>query len=354
MAKCGSRRIADVLRGELVEGRYGEALRGFPSVKALRERFCVGEYAVRHALQRLRKEGLLELKQGIGAVPTAKASCAFKGRVAFIGVGTTGSYFPSMLSIQLARRFREAGWDFAPVFITAAADGLLDAAPIRQLAANGLDFAIVCVAERQIAAVCDDLAVPYIVLNGYTRNFPNARAVIRESFRWCYAELIRHLRERNVQSLIEFDLERTIDRGFENQLFEAGINIHRILCEWNSATPWTLADAKRAGHKAVMDFFANEKRRRKPPDALLFDDDYLAVGGLAALHEIGLRVPQDIKVVFYSNKGNEPVLGVAATRIENDPVSYGDTVAAYVLKLLSGRRAAPPRIFWRFIPGATL
>ena len=354
MPKCGSRKIADVLRGELAEGRYGGAMGGFPSVDALRSRFCAGEYAVRHALQRLRKEGFLELKQGIGAVPTAKASCAFKGHVAFIGVGTTGSYFPSMLSIQLARRFREAGWDFAPVFIEAASDGLLDAAPIRQLAANGLDFAIVCVAERQIAAVCDDLAVPYVVLNGYTRDFPNARAVIREDFRKCFDELIEAFRLRGVKSVVEFDTDRIIDRSFKNQLFEAGIAVQRVLCEWDSATPWTLADAKRTGHRAVAGLFAEPAHLAHPPDVLLFDDDYLAVGGLTALHELGLRVPQDIRVVFYSNKGNEPVLGVEPTRIENDPVSYGDTVAAYVLKLLEGRRAAPPRIFWRFMPGETL
>jgi DNA-binding LacI/PurR family transcriptional regulator len=86
----------------------------------------------------------------------------------------------------------------------------------------------------------------------------------------------------------------------------------------------------------------------------LFDDDYLADGGLVALYEAGLRVPEDVKVVFYSNKGNEPVLGVSAARIENDPVSYGDAVAQYVLKLLSGRKAAPPKVVRRFIPGKSL
>ncbi len=189
MYRCLSDKIADTLRGELVAGRYGPG-RDFPSVDALRQRFGAGEYAIRHALHKLRSEGLVSILRGFGSAPTKKVARAFRGRIAFIGVGTTGSYFPQMLSVQLARRFREAGWDFVPVFIEAARDGALDVEPIRQLALNGLRFAIVCVAERQVAAVCDSLSLPYIVLNGYTRDFPNARAVIREDFRQCYAELI--------------------------------------------------------------------------------------------------------------------------------------------------------------------
>jgi len=45
---------------------------------------------------------------------------------------------------------------------------------------------------------------------------------------------------------------------------------------------------------------------------------------------------------------------VKLSRIEIDSVSYGDEVAKYVLALLAGRRAAPPRIKMRFIPGESL
>ena len=275
MYRCQADKIAETLRGELAEGRYGPG-RDFPSVDALRQRFGAGEYAVRHALHKLRSEGLVSILRGFGSAPTKKVARAFRGRIAFIGVGTTGSYFPQMLSVQLARRFREAGWDFVPVFIEAARDGALDVEPIRQLALNGLRFAIVCVAERQVAAVCDSLSLPYIVLNGYTRDFPNARAVIREDFRQCYAELIDAFRARGVGEVIEFDMERTIDRSFKLQLCKAGMNVRRVLCPWDSATPWTLADAKRTGYRAVSDFFAAPANRAHPPGALLFDDDYLA------------------------------------------------------------------------------
>ncbi len=122
MYRCLSDRIAGTLRGELAAGRYGPG-RDFPSVDALRQRFGAGEYAVRHALQRLRADGLLIHRQGMGTMPTPKASCTFKGRVAFVCPGQAGGFFRIALAIRLAQRFREAGWDFASVFLPITENG---------------------------------------------------------------------------------------------------------------------------------------------------------------------------------------------------------------------------------------
>ena len=353
MKRIVSEEIAEALREELRDGCY-KAGGVLPSVDALRRRFGAGEFAVRHALQRLRDEGLVLLKQGIGAVATGMAQSAWNGRIAFIAVDTSASYFRQKLAIQMAKRFREAGWDFVPIFIDQNRDGLLDVSQLRRSAANGLDFAILITDQSQVAAACDSLSLPYVVLNGYMRDFPNARAVIREDFRTCFAELIRTMRERKVKTLLEFDIERKMDRSFKNQLFEAGIAVRRVLCEWQNEKPLHLGEVKRRGYDMVAGFFADKTHRAQPPNAILFDDDYIAEGGIAALMESGLRIPKDVKVVTYSNNGNEPVAGVTLARIDNDPVSYGDTVAEYVLKLLDGRRVAPPRISWRFIPGESL
>ena len=353
LKRCLSEKIAEALRQELRFGchRAGAPL---PSVDALRQRFGAGEYAVRHALHRLRDEGLISLKQRMGAVVTEKNVCAWKGRVALVTVDASASYFRQKLAIQLAWRFCEAGWSFEPIFIACGQDGSLDLAPLRRYAANGLDFAILITDQAQVAEECDSLSVPYIALNGYTRNYPNACAVVRESFRQCFSDLIRALRERKVKTLLEFDIERLMDRSFKNQLFEAGIDVRRVLCKWDNRSCWTLSDVKRCGYRAVADFFAEERHRAHPPDVILFDDDYMASGGIVALLECGLRMPKDVKVVTYANRGNEPVAGVTLARVEADPVSYGDSVAAYVLNLLAGRRASPPRILWRFIPGDSL
>ena len=230
----------------------------------------------------------------------------------------------------------------------------MDVSQIRRSAVNGLDFAILITDQSQVAKVCDGLSIPYVVLNGYMHDFPNAKAVIREDYGQCFAELIRTLRERKVRTLLEFDIERKMDRSFKNQLFESGISVQRVLCKWQNDNLLHLGEVRRHGYNMVADFFADNTHHAHPPDVILFDDDYIAEGGIVALMEIGLRIPTDIKVVTYSNNGNEPVAYVTLARIDNNPVSYGDTVAEYVLKLLSSRHPPPPRISWQFIPGESL
>ena len=353
MRKLESEKIAEALRGELEAGRWkaGERL---PSVAELRKRFGAGEWAVRHALQSLRDDGLITLRQNAGAVATEKPLFMPRGRIAFVTVGLTGSYFPHMLADRLSLRLAESGWECSPVFLDNAHDGAIDVRPLMQMIANGMDFAVGHMSSKQIAAIFDSAGVPYVVLNGSTRDFPNAKGVVREDFRPAYGKLIEVLRARRVKTLLEFDYERSMDRGFKAILASSGIDVKRILCKFDNEGQWTLADIRRLGHKAVSEFLSGGRRSAKLPDVILFDDDYFASGGLAALYEAGIRVPEDVKVVFYSNNGNELVMRGGTARIENDPFSYGDIIAEYVLKLLAGRKAATPKICWRFIPGASL
>lgn len=354
MSKCSSEEIAAVLRAELEGGQYKAGSR-LPSVMALRRRFTAGEFVVRHALQRLRDEEFISLKPRMGAVATGKGSYAWKGRVAFVVVDSSAAYFRQKLAVCMARHFREAGWDFIPVFLEQTPDGDVDLSSVRRYAANGLDFAILMTSRRQIAELCDGLSLPYVVLNGFTRDFPNAKAVIREDFHGCFAELIDTLHERRLKTVAEFDIERTMDRSFKSQFFESGISVRYVLCEWDKSDSWTLSDVRQCGYEAVKRFFEDARNRKHPPDVILFDDDYLATGGIMALKECGIRVPDDVRLVTYSNRGNEPSGGgVTLAKVEADPVSYADTVAAYVLELLSGRQLAPPRISWRFVPGESL
>ena len=353
MKKPESEKIAETLSGELEAGRWkaGERL---PSVAELRKRFGVGEWAVRHALQNLRNDGFISLKQGIGAVVSEVVSCAWKGRIALVMTNTSGSYFYQILAIRLARGFRAAGWDFTTIYVERSGKEEFDLTQLRRSASNGLDFAILVTEETKVAEACDAVDIPYIVLNGYTRNFPNARAVVREDFSKCFSDLVRSFRARGVKRVLEIDAERAIDRSFRIILSKAGISVQRVFCRLEGEEVHSLDEVRRGGYSGVYDFFSNESHRRHLPDAIIFDDDYLASGGINALLELGLKIPGDIKVVTYSNSGNVPVVGVPFARIENNPASYGDSVSRYVLRLLAGEHPSSPRIRWRFIPGESL
>ena len=353
MKRCTSDEIADALRGEIECGRWkaGEAL---PSCNDLCSRFCAGEWAVRHALRSLRDRGYVSICQNRGVTVSQKMLRAWKGRIAFVTLDETASYFPCRLWQSLSRRFGEDGWECPAVFAPFVRKGEYDLSRLERLISNGLDFAVVLADSKKALELLELSSVPYVVLNGYTHNYPNARGVVREDFRECYKDLIRVMRERRVKTILEVDGDRVIDRSFKSLIAEAGFSMRRIICKGDADSPWSLQDVRSWGYRGVSDFLKAGRNGVNPPDVILFDDDYLAQGGLVALYEAGLRVPKDVKVVFYSNRGNAPVLGFSAARVENDPIKYGESVAEYVLKLLDGRRAAPPKISWRFIPGESL
>ena len=353
MKKRESERIAETLKGELEAGRWkaGERL---PSVEELCRRFGVGAFAVRAAVRRLRDEGLLVLRQNVGIMAAQTVARIWKGRACFVSMGMNASYFPHMVWLRISHVLQEHGYDCTAVFLASSHDGSLDLDLLARQIANGVDVVIVYACHRQIVNRLDRLGVPYVVLYGFARDFPNACGVIRDDYSRCFCDFIAALRGKGIGNVLEFDFERSMDRGFKAQLSAAGISVRRVLCKFDNDSPYSLSAVRAMGYRAVVRFFADEHNRLKPPEVVLFDDDYLASGGVVALLETGLRVPDDIKVVLYSNKGNNPVPCISAARIENDPVAYGNAVAEYVLKLLSGRRAALPKIAWRFVSGGGL
>ena len=348
-----SRTIFETLRDEIANGVYGIGAL-LPDLDSLRRRFGSGEYAVRRALRRLRNEGLVTIRRHVGVIVNDKALGAWKGRIAFIAVRMTGSFLAQMLELRFARRFAAEGYSIVPLFLDFGEDGTLDIGNLARHLANGFSFAICYCINGQVTGLLDRANVPYVVLNRSAREFPRARGVFRENFRRAYADLIKAMHKAGVRRILEVDMERSIDRGFKNQLFEAGIAMQRIMCATDVDDRPHISSVKNCGHSAVADYFADPRHRAHPPDAVLFDDDYLAVGGIVAILEAGLRIPDDIKVVPFANRGNEPVLGVSLARIENDPETYGNAVADYVLANLAGRKVKPPQIEYRFVPGESL
>ena len=123
--------------------------------------------------------------------------------------------------------------------------------------------------------------------------------------------------------------------------------VQRKLCKWDNEIQHSLCDVREMGHKAVSRFLASNCERL--PDVILFDDDYLAAGGVVALLQAGIRIPEDVTVVTHANKGDEMLVGIPHCRVENDPFALGDRVAKYVLAVLDGRKAHPPLNKLRFV-----
>lgn len=70
------------------------------------------------------------------------------------------------------------------------------------------------------------------------------------------------------------------------------------------------------------------------PDALIFDNEVLAVAGVRALRAAGLSVPDDISVVSCEDSAICVALQPSLTAVRRDPSVFGEAVARKLLRLV--------------------
>lgn len=77
------------------------------------------------------------------------------------------------------------------------------------------------------------------------------------------------------------------------------------------------------------------------PDAVYFADDYACRGGLMALLEHGVRIPEDLQVVSLTNRGHTPSFIRPLTRLEMNPYAHAEAMEQLVLDALKTGRIRP-------------
>ncbi|MER6736368.1 LacI family DNA-binding transcriptional regulator [Streptomyces puniciscabiei] len=76
------------------------------------------------------------------------------------------------------------------------------------------------------------------------------------------------------------------------------------------------------------------------PTALIYDNDVMAVAGLAAAAERGFRIPQDVSVVSWEDSALCRMVTPRLSALSRDSAEFGRTAARELLSLLDGN---PPR-----------
>lgn len=111
---------------------------------------------------------------------------------------------------------------------------------------------------------------------------------------------------------------RTI--AFRTAAEERGMTAHTV------ATDFT----EDAGQRSTSDLLDSET----PPTAILYDNEILALGGLVAINEAGLRVPHDVAVVSWEDSSICRVVSPPLTTLSRDPGQLGARSAELLLRLV--------------------
>ena len=150
-------------------------------------------------------------------------------------------------------------------------------------------------------------------------------------------EFYRAAAKRNIQTVWQFLVG---DGGFDitEALRLQGCSVRtfrrisRPNCPYNATACFAIAEMKKVLDAGV-----------ELPDVILFGDDYFCAPAIVTILSYGFRIPEDVRIVTFSNKGNEPPFPKPLTRIELDVPDVATQMSRLALAVLNGQ-PVPPEI----------
>lgn len=338
-----SEQVAEGFRQSILS-RYYKAGDVLPSRGEIAAALGISERIPREAISILARESYVCPRRGIGCTVLAPGEIVWKGRVLIVQrIGCEGSYCNAMLISELRRRLAKAGYLFSCVTLDQTRKGgNYDMLPVVEALRQPTDLVLAVYPTVQIARFLDGRC-SYLCFGG-----EGAKEHTIQTSASCVAhdQLFRHCRALGVRRIL---FSGYGNYGPELASFQsAGFEVEDMPVWPPNKGIGYLEEIERTAMEAFRVRFAAGKRR---PDLVYFADDYIARGGLTALLSLAVRVPEDVKVVTFANRGFVPVFPISLARIEEDPVAVGRCAAEAVVARLEGRSAQIEMVGERFVPG---
>lgn len=338
--RCGGRSselVADGIRQAILSGRYrdGDCL---PNREEMAEALGVSVRAVRGAIAKLAAEGLVVAQHKVGCVVRSPKNKAWRGHVLYVGLEVAqNSYSTASFLMTFRQKMSELNFLVSVVTFSHDENGRLRDGGLKAALARPFDFVVVDTDDRRVHGLVGKSGIPFLLARRDHLD-DNGRSASASSGLTVTDEFVRHCQEREVKSVIQFvPFNDAGCRDVDRRLREVGITVRTVrLGLGESDIRGHLEKVERAGMEAVMRTFS--AKRFKLPDLVLFRDDFVAFGGFTALSYLGIRVPEQVCAVSFSNRGFGPVYPKTVTRMESDPFAKGRLVAESVVARLDGRR----------------
>jgi LacI family transcriptional regulator len=120
--------------------------------------------------------------------------------------------------------------------------------------------------------------------------------------------------------------------GYRRALAEAGRQVPQSLV--------VTGDFTRSGGRVAMTRLMRGRRR---PDAVFCANDLMAIGALDAVRELGLRVPDDVRLVGFDDIDAASLVSPALTTVANPAYESGWSAGGLLNDRLRGRHSGPSR-----------
>lgn len=314
---------------QAIRSRYYRAGDVLPARGEIAAALGVSERIPREAISLLARESYVCPRRGVGCVVLGAKETLWRGRVLIVQrEGCEGSYCNAMLVSELRRRLMRANYLCSCVTVDLKRGGVnYDLSPVEEALRQPTDLVLAVFPTERIAAFLDGRC-DYLCFGG---EGPRDRTIQTTVGVVARERLFKQCRKCGVKRILfsgygHYEAELATFRA-------AGFDVESLPV-WPPNRIGYLEDTERKAMETLRARFAKGKPR---PDLVYFADDYIARGGLTALLALGVRVPEDVRVVTFANKGFAPVFPISLARIESDPVAVGICAAEAIIARLEGR-----------------
>ena len=342
--------LADNLRRAIANGIYkpGDML---PGVRQMAKLCGTSIHVSVGALKTLAEEGLVKARPRIGCVVLDKSRKNWHGRVLLVHVGAYCNYNQNVFLAEVATHLEAANWRVLHAFIPRRETvGLYDLTSFRKTIAEKYDLCLLPSYDVPVIDLVRENGIPYMLMSAQMgAKLDGCIGVTSRMTAKALSDFIARCRETGIRYVLKVgDRNGAVDLGC---LREHGITFESLVISptHSSAAAESFSNC---AYAAILKRFS--KVDAPHPDLVYFDDDYIARGGLWALERVGLRIPNDVKVVSLTNRDHAPFYPLSLTRFEFNPfVEAAKASRAMLCFLNEGKRPGTVLCPIRFIRGDT-
>lgn len=301
----------------------------------------VSSIVIRSAVRRLSQRGMICPRPRTGIIVCDRPEGSWLGQVLFISGAKPGMHYHNLLIGTLGEKLLDKRFLLESISVTASE--LPSDFPRLQtaLASSHYDLAVLtCLQPFEITSRILELLharripVVYRQLNENDR-VPDDPAAGRVShhYRPALEAAVAHAVQcgaDEITSFCDFNSREELDAIFQRTNLK-----HTLLSIDVVAGGATQLAIEKSGLAAMSEYLC---KSRNLPKLFFFRDDFIARGALLALIGHGLRIPEDVQVITWSNASSGPLYYVPLTRIENDGQREAQAISDYLLGILSKGR----------------
>lgn len=341
-------RLAKDLRRRILSGELKPGTK-LQSTKDLAALWDSNAFTVHTALSRLVKEGLIERRHGSGTFVADledRFTCAGLYYSEDVWLGTESAYYRN-LHAALNARFRRMRKK-TNVFIDTR-DEKKQATLLPSLAEAIANREIQCLIAPVTKGICfpalNRLPMPVAFVYGPTPN-----RIIKD-----YGQFVRTSLERLAQQGCRS--VGLISNAATPEIADGNVeNVYAIFRQEAQASSlqtceqWVCQPQTHVYEIAKYGYFAFQKLWNLPqkPDGLIVANDFAATGVITSILESGVRVPDELKVVFFRNAHMSCLCPFPATWGVSDEALAADALIKLIDQQFKGEKISPISIPFQF------